>query len=227
MRGENTALVEGNLTTDSVYWELQQTLRGFLHETARSISRRRPSCSRSWAGVGRPEPGLVGELRDTEHAISFWRRKASEFGELPPTEAFDFSRMIVGDWGHRFVICTDAVVSELVFLIYGSRFALLLELPEEPIGGIPITPQLPGRYLPLFNEGCRNAIAHAAPVRLSGAVVDYGQVELYRAAFMPLAMRQNSSMHLVFGTFNRRTGPKAHSSGAVRATYNLLFEEPE
>ena len=179
------------------------------------------------AGVGRPEPGLVGELRDTEHAISFWRRKASEFGGLPPTEAFDFSRVIAGDWSHRFVICTDPVVSELVFLIYGSRFAQLLELPEEPISGIPITGQLPGRYLPLFSAGCRDAIAYAAPVRLSGAVVDYGQVELYRAAFMPLAMRENSSMHLVFGTFNRRIGPKAHSSDAVRATYNLLFEESE
>ena len=175
------------------------------------------------ASVGRPEPRLVGELRDTEHAISFWRRKASEFGGLPPTEAFDFSQMITGDWSHRFVICTDPIVSELVFLVYGSKFAQLLELPEEPISGIPITGRLPGRYLPLFSEGCRDAIAYAAPVRLSGAVIDYGQVELYRAAFMPLAMRENSSMHLVFGTFNRRIGPKAHSSGAVRATYNLLF----
>jgi len=128
------------------------------------------------AGVGRPEPGLVGELRDTEHAISFWRRKGSEFGGLPPKEAFDFSRMIAGDWSHRFVICTDAVVSELVFLIYGSRFAQLLELLEEPISGNPITGQLPERYLPLFSEGCHDAITYAAPVRLSGAVVDYGQL---------------------------------------------------
>ena len=158
------------------------------------------------AGVGRPGPGLVGELRDTEQAISFWRRKASEFGGLPPTEAFDFSRMIVGGWGHRFVICTDPIASELVFLVYGSRFAQLLELPEEPISGIPIMGRLPGRYLPLFSEGCRDAITYAAPVRLSGAVVDYGQIELYRAAFMPLAMRQNSSRHLVFSKFNRRTG---------------------
>jgi hypothetical protein len=177
------------------------------------------------AGVGRPEPGLVGELRDTEQAISFWRRKASEFGGLPPTEAFDFSRIIVGAWSHRFVICTDLMVSELVFLIYGSRFAQLLELPDEPISDIPITRRLPKRYLPLFSEGCRDAIAYAAPVRLNGAVVDYGQVELYRAAFMPLAMRENSSVHLVFGTFNRRIGPKAHSSDAVRTTYDLLFEE--
>ena len=179
------------------------------------------------AGGRRPELELVGELRDTEQAISLWRRKASEFGGLPPTEAFDFSRMIVGAWSHRFVICTDTVVGELVFLIYGSRFAQLLELPEEPISGILINGQLPGRYLPLFSEGCRDAIAYAAPVRLSGAVVDFGQVELYRAAFMPLAMRQNSSMHPIFGTFNRRIGPKAHTSDAVRATYNLLFEESE
>ena len=173
----------------------------------------------------RPEPGLVGELRDTELAISVWRRKASEFGGLPPPATFDFSRMIAGAWSHRFVICADAGAGELTFLIYGSRFAQLLELAEEPINRIPITRQLPGRYLPLFTEGCRAAIAHTAPVRLSGAVVDYGQIELYRAAFMPLAKRRNSSMQLVFGTFNRRIGPKTHSSDAIRATYNSLFED--
>jgi hypothetical protein len=173
----------------------------------------------------RPEPGLVGELRDTELAISFWRRKAAEFGRLPPPTAFDFSRMVGGAWSQRFVICADAVVGELSFLIYGSRFAQLLELPEEPISGVPIARQLPGRYLALFTEGCRDAIAQAAPVRLNGAVVDYGQIELYRAAFMPLAMRRNSSLQLVFGTFNRRLGPKAYSADAVRATYNSIFED--
>ena len=177
------------------------------------------------ADAGSREPGLVGELRDSEVAITFWHRKASEFGGLPPPTAFDFSRMIGGAWSQRFVICADAVVGELTFLIYGSRFAQLLELPEGPISGVPITPQLPGRYLPLFTEGCHEAIAQAAPVRLSGAVVDYGQIELYRAAFMPLARRQNSSIQLVFGTFNRRIGPKAHSSDAIRATYNSIFEE--
>jgi hypothetical protein len=182
------------------------------------------ACDRQ-ADARRSEPELVGELRDSELAISFWRQKASEFGGLPPPTAFDFSRMIGGAWSHRFVICADATAGELTFLIYGSKFAQLLELPEEPISSIPITRQLPGRYLPLFTEGCRDAIAYAAPVRLSGAVVDYGQIDLYRAAFMPLAMRQNSSMQLVFGTFNRRIGPKAHSSDAVRATYNSLFED--
>ena len=167
---------------------------------------------------------VAGELRDTEHAIMFWREKASEYGGLPPLTAFDFSRMISGAWRHRFVIRADAVVNELAFLIYGSRFAKLLELPEKPIRGIPITRQLPGRYLPLFTEGCGHAIAQAAPVRLSGVVVDYAQIELYRAAFMPLAMRLNSSKQLVFGTFNRLIGPQAHSSDAVRAMYNSLIE---
>jgi hypothetical protein len=39
---------------------------------------------------------------------------------------------------------------------------------------------------------------------------------------MPLAMRPNSSIQAVFGTFNRRIGPKAYSSEAVRTTYNWL-----
>jgi len=174
---------------------------------------------------GRPETGLAGELRDTELAISFWRQKASESDGLPPPSAFDFSRIIGGAWSYRFVLCVDVVVGELSFLIYGSRFAKLFELPEEPISGVPISRQLPGRYLPLFTEGCRDAIAQAAPVRMSGVAVDYGRIELYRAAFMPLAMRQNSSIQLVFGTFNRRIGPEAHSADAVRTTYNWVFED--
>ena len=93
--------------------------------------------------AGRPESGLAGELRDAELAITFWHEKASEFGGLPPPTAFDFSRMINGAWSHRFVICGDAVAGEPAFLIYGSRFAQLLELPEKPISGVPITRQLP------------------------------------------------------------------------------------
>jgi hypothetical protein len=54
--------------------------------------------------------------------------------------------MISGAWCHRFVIHVDAVSGESAFLIYGSRFAQLLELPEKPISGVPTTRQLPGRY---------------------------------------------------------------------------------
>jgi len=177
--------------------------------------------------TGRREAQPIGELRDTELAISLWRRKASEFGGLPPPTAFDFSWMIGGAWSHRFVICADAVGGELTFLMYGSRFAQLLELPLEPVAGLGIGRQLPRRYLRLFAEGCRDATAEEAPVRLSGAVVDYGQIELYRAAFMPLAMRQNSATQLVFGSFNYRIGPSANSVDAVRTTYNAIFEDAQ
>jgi hypothetical protein len=171
------------------------------------------------------EPAGVGELRDTELAISLWYRKASEFGGLPPPTAFDFSWMIGGAWSHRFLICADAVDGELAFLMYGSRFAQLLELPPEPVAGLPIARQLPRRYLRLFTEGCHDATAQKAPVRLNGAVVDYGQIELYRAAFMPLAMRANALMQLILGSFNYRIGPSAHSADAVRTTYNAIFED--
>jgi hypothetical protein len=174
-----------------------------------------------------PEPAPVGELRDTELAIALWRRKAAEFGGLPPATAFDFSCMIGGAWSHRFVICADAADGELTFLMYGSRFAQLLDLPPEPVAGLPIARQLPRRYLRLLTEGCHDATAQKTSVRLSGAVVDYGQIELYRAAFMPLAMRQNSQMQLVFGSFNYRIGPSANSADAVRTTYNAIFEDAQ
>jgi hypothetical protein len=175
--------------------------------------------------AGRRERSLAGELRDTELAISFWHQKAAEFGGLPPLSAFDFSRIICYAWSYRFVICADAVLGELSFLIYGSSFAKLLELPKEPIADMPIARQLQQRYLPIFDKGCRDAVAQGTPIRLNGVLVEYGQIEMYRAAFMPLAMRQNSSIQLVFGTFNRRIGPKAHSSDAVRTTYNWLFSD--
>jgi len=184
----------------------------------------RPAARDRVSGAGEPEPALIGELRDTELAISFWRRKAAEFGGPPPSSAFDLSRVVGGALSHRFVICADSITDKLSFLIYGSRLAQLLELPEEPTSGVPITRQLPARYQPLFTRGCRNAIAQSAPPRLSGVVVDYDRIELYRAAFMPLAMPENSSMQLVFGTFNRLIGPQAHSSDAVRAMYNSLIE---
>jgi hypothetical protein len=63
---------------------------------------------------------LAAELRDTERAITFWRQKASECGGLPPPTAFDFSWMRSGAWSHRFVICAEAVVNELAFLILSA-----------------------------------------------------------------------------------------------------------
>src|SRR6202040_1998446 len=187
----------------------------------RPRTRSRPSRSCSPA---MPAPSSQAPSSSSMEAIRSGSACRGVSGGLPPSTAFELSRMSSGAWSQRFVICAAAVVNELAFLIYGSRFAKLLELPERPTRGIPITRQLPGRYLTLFTEGCRHAIAQGAPVRLSGVVVDYGQIELYRAAFMPLAMQLTSSKQLVFGTFNRRIGPKATSSDAICTTYNWLFE---
>jgi hypothetical protein len=84
---------------------------------------------------------LAGELRDTERAIALWHRKAAELGGPPPLTAFDFSRMMGGDGGYRFVICADAVSDDHTFLIYGSQFARLLELPEAPVFAVPLSSQ--------------------------------------------------------------------------------------
>jgi hypothetical protein len=148
---------------------------------------------------------LAIERRDTERAVILWRKKASAFGSPPPLAEFDFSR-IRCDWGYRFIISGGDVESS-VFLVYGSQFARLLELREKPICYKSMIDQLPERYQPLFIEGSRDAITDAAPTRFSGVVVYQDQVELYRAAFMPVRLNATSLHALIFGSFNYRVVP--------------------
>jgi hypothetical protein len=158
---------------------------------------------------------IVGEQRDTERAITLWHNKASASGGLPPITAFDLSRLS-DDWGHRFLISTDKIVADSVFLIYGSPFARLLELPEAPLSFTPMLEQLPKRYRPLFGEGCIEAVSEAMPARFSGAVVHHGKIEFYRAAFMPCKLNASSWRPLVFGSFNYRVVPRVSTSAALR-----------
>ena len=148
------------------------------------------------------EPRLATGRRDTELAVKLWDKKASELGTPPPVEAFDLSRAM--DWSYRFIIC-GAGISDSVFLIYGSHFARLLELPEKPNYYDPIMVQLPARYQPLFTEGCEAAAAVPAAAKFNGAVVHNGGTELYRAAFMPLRLRVASLRPITFGSFNYRS----------------------
>jgi hypothetical protein len=171
-------------------------------------------------------PELVGELRDSERIIRLWRDKASLFGGPPPASAFDFSRMTNGDWGYRFLINADVVDGDHAFLVCGSQLARLLELPQTPALGAPFARHLPRRYRHLFTEGCSEAIARAEPVRMSGAVAqDYGVVELYRAAFLPLAAVPNAATQLIFGTFNRRLGPKVWAADTFRQIHSWVGED--
>jgi hypothetical protein len=180
-----------------------------------------PAIKRAW---------IVGEQRDTERAVTLWHNKASATGGPPPITAFDLSRL-TGDWGHRFLISTDKIVEDSVFLIYGSPFARLLELPETPLSFTPMVEQLPERYRPLFAEGCVEAITEAAPARFSGAVVHHGKIEFYRAVFMPCKLNASSWRPLIFGSFNYRVAPRVSASAALRRmagwpTERVASDEP-
>ena len=147
------------------------------------------------------EARLATERRDTELAITLWHEKASQLGSPPPVEAFDLSRTI--DWSYRFIICGEDV-NDSVFLLYGSHFARLLELPEKPNYYDPVIAQLPPRYRSLFTQGCEATSVEPAAAKFSGAVVHNGCTELYRAAFMPMRLRVESMKPIVLGSFNYR-----------------------
>ena len=151
----------------------------------------------------RPWPAI--ERRDTERAVGLWRKKATAVGCPPPLAEFDFSR-IRSDWGYRFII-SGGDVECAVFLVYGSQLARLLGLREKPVCYKPMIDQIPERYQPLFTEGSRDALADAAPARFGGTVVHQGQIEFYRAAFMPVRLNATSSHALIFGSFNYRRAP--------------------
>ena len=157
---------------------------------------------------------LAGEQRDTEHAITLWQT-ASELGNPPTITALGLSR-IVGDWGYRFLISGDQIVPDAVFLLYGRQFARVLGLSAQPSGYTPMLQQLPGRYRPLFTEGCREAVTTGAPVRLSGAALHQGKIEFYRAVFMPFRLCPDSPRPLIYGSFNYRSVPKINTPAIRR-----------
>jgi len=157
---------------------------------------------------------LAGEQRDTERAITLWQT-ASELGNPPAITALGLSR-IAGDWGYRFLISGDQIVPDAVFLLYGRQFARVLGLPAKLLGHAPMLQQLPGRYRPLFTEGCREAVTQTAPVRFSGAALHQGKIEFYRAVFMPFRLCPDSPRPLIYGSFNYRTVPKINTPAVRR-----------
>jgi hypothetical protein len=57
----------------------------------------------------------------------------------------------------------------------------------------------------VFMQGCGDAHHHRKPVRLEGDVERLdGRIELYRAAFIPVGVKENALTHLAFGAFNSR-----------------------
>jgi hypothetical protein len=144
------------------------------------------------------------ELRDTERAIILWQDKAAEFGGVPPDTTLELCESVEDDGSYRFVICTDEANDDRTFLSYGPKFAELFQLSIRVQTDVPINRALPDHSVAVFEEGCRQAIAQLKPVRMSGALLHHDVVELYRAAFMPLAARYGRFMR-VFGSFNQKT----------------------
>src|ERR1043166_5537730 len=137
--------------------------------------------------LGRKRPR---ERREGDRTIRVWQQNLSEADSPPLLAEFDFSA-IKGDWAHRFLICSDQDVENAAFVAYGADFAELLDLPERVTAIVPLSRQLPERYLPLFAEGCSNAMNKQVSAQFSG-FFDHGfQAELFRAVFLPIRLHQS------------------------------------
>jgi hypothetical protein len=149
-------------------------------------------------------PVLTGrERRESERAISYWEKKIEKLGRSATVAALDLGDINSKDWSHRFVIAVDPVVENSSLLLYGTDFAKLLDLPPKGTPHVPMVRQLPRHLSRVFMQGCGDAHNNRAPIRLEGEVPrEDGKTELYRAAFIPVGVKENSLTHLAFGAFN-------------------------
>jgi len=109
------------------------------------------------------------------------------------------------DWSNRFLIAVDDRIERSSLLLYGSKFATLLDLPANARADQPLVRQLPGRLSEVFLQGCAEAPLQTAPVRLEGQIErSDDRIEQYRAVFIPVGVKPNSRTHFAFGAFNSR-----------------------
>jgi hypothetical protein len=103
------------------------------------------------------------------------------------------------------------VVENWVPLIYGPKFAELLNLPASPFPDVPMIEQLPQRFVPLFLKGGSGAATNVGtPVRIEGVEREDGRCELYRAVFIAFGVKPGSLTRLAFGAFNRCVRRRQH-----------------
>jgi|SRR5579864_5016193 len=145
------------------------------------------------------------DRRQCERAVAYWEDRLEEFGSGLTVAALDLSRIASSDWSNRFLISVDPMIERSSLVLYGPKFAELLHLPEQARPSVPMTRQLPRRYGDVFLEGCAAAQKAGHPVRFEGDINRYdGKVEQYRAVFIPICVRPNSTTCFAFGAFNRR-----------------------
>jgi hypothetical protein len=151
-------------------------------------------------------PDLTGkERRESERAIAYWAKKCESAGKSPTVAALDLGEINSEDWSHRFVIAVDPMVENSSLLLYGSKFAKLLDLPPKGTPHVPMVRQLPRHLSRIFMQGCGDAHNKLEPIRIEGEVPrEDGTMEQYRAAFIAVGVKENSLTHLAFGAFNSR-----------------------
>jgi hypothetical protein len=145
------------------------------------------------------------ERRESERAITYWESKRAEFGEDLSLTALDLGSSDDQQWSNRFLISVDPTIRRSSLVLYGSTFAQLMDMPKRASQSVPMVHQLPSRYVDLFLQGCTDAQKELGPVRLEGASERYdGQIEQYRAAFIPVGIKPNSLTYFAFGAFSNR-----------------------
>lgn len=143
------------------------------------------------------------ERRESERAIRYWEKKIERLGRSATVAALDLGEINSEAWSHRFVIAVDPVVENSSLLLYGSDFAKLLDLPPKGTPHVPMVRQLPRHLSSVFMQGCGDAHQQRQAIRMEGEVArPDGKTELYRAAFIPVGVKENSLTHLAFGAFN-------------------------
>ena len=145
------------------------------------------------------------DRREGKRAIAYWEDKVDALGDNATIAALDLAAINSADWSNRFVIAIDQRIESSTLLLYGPKFAQLLDLPPKARCDLPLVRQLPPRFSEMFLQGCAEAPLQMAPVRLEGEVErPDDRVEQYRAVFIPVGVKPNALTHLAFGAFNSR-----------------------
>jgi hypothetical protein len=155
-----------------------------------------------------PEGAAVGaepERRVSEQLITDWDAERRRLGHALAFMTLDASAMKGPKWAYRFIIGVSPVVEHSSLLFYGPCFAALLGLPAEIDKSVPVSAQLPARYVPVFTRGSLGSSLSGTPIRLQGEVGrDDGMQELYRAVFIRLTLDGSLRQPFVLGAFNCR-----------------------
>ena len=153
----------------------------------------------------REEQPTGRDRREAERTIHYWEAKANALGQHATIAELDLGAIDGPDWSNRFLIAVDDRIERSSLLLYGSKFATLLDLPANARADQPLVRQMPERFSEVFLQGCAEAPRQTAPVCLEGQIErSDDRIEQYRAVFIPVGVKPNSRTHFAFGAFNSR-----------------------